>query len=1508
MRLAAAVALASIFQSGTADRAHLDPSLPCCVFHQAAHCNVSMSVEFSSSCIASYELFRTDCGGKAIFMEGSAFEQAGELPILAEVMELLHTMIDTRGQMACPDWSDEEYRELQPRPSCRLESPSRGGLQAPAVPACGLPCPLLFAFESLAHPVPALAHTPAGNLYSPQLFLVRMLESMSSTAPTPYSSECAARVGDNNLVGLEALIENYEETLGQAEGNLPGGHWEGTSQCPEDIAMTSDCPPPGVLSPETAPEDGVPVGSACNVASTLDLLPNTCTSAGMLDGGCSMQIPLDALVGTPDLNLQIAFGTCPSSLLPFMSLRIGGTGATTLLAPCSSDDDCGQDHTCFDMFGVANEYEATPEGGTAYDEMARDFLEFVGYQGDQNATMEAIMSVDVGSGIMTAIRKFYDDQAITLRADQLFPMCLPQGGATGAFDWDEAGGACASRWGEHDETGGDGMRAADCEALSWQECEHFSRDVSSHGCTLFSGDGIDPYCSYFENRITHSNAHQTYEFVPPPPGDCEGMTTDECAADFMCHWATNGGVVPSPTRIMEGLEMPLENRQRSFEAGNGLTYTCGEHQCEEDSCNPVSEWVISPDGYSKCASIGYASFSAEMFVAQTRGDAGTCTRYTAISLAGVLEPWDGRLADGTSVFDLKDTPSLIPAGTPMDDTWYASTCDGLFVARVSDRIFGAYKAPALFPIFEEFALMFRTIILGDAANADECVTDEQIQSFFTPWSVQYWLTAVSAWGPTEDDTPALLPTLESVGKEMMEAYAAEAKDDSQCPVVCHLDVDCWDENCEIPDGMEFGSEYHFPSEDNYRIEECGWQRHRDPSCLGPHPGYPSFTLPSTCTAAGYSAEPSNGCAASYDLSWATGGETLSVDFAVAKCAHNPISLSATRIMCGDDDLTALCNYGHGWCDGEHDCADPQQTCEPFPPELLDDSNWLDRNDDPVSSFMGDEVAADGFEFWAPFLESLLQTSSHRARWVLLPAPPGWEAPTLADQTPEDILATVMAATDTIPVLDSGDMSRADETHFPPQDMSVCHSESEMSSQYVVVFSAPPEILCSGPDGRCHNPTDHLFYQAAPANMDCEWSSQAWTNEVILNSPGFEVLTHVGLCTPNMLSGSMSCEYQNNTKVPSGPVAKEVINFIRGLFGDTPYPTLPAGLGYCVPEDPGFDPRSEDPWMEDPGDLVRQDEDTDRVSLVGLNSWQLPDGLGDAGLDVVSMDPPYGQETCGLVYVQEVVIAATTHIPGAVSAEALQTALASAAPAGATVTITSIETSVESTFELPAGTELDLERKMELREQIATAYGGSAHQVELDGVRRRRLQDDDAIAVTFTFTTTQSFQSPDTTALTDAITAATGAAPISVADPATAAVSTNVQYTVTIQRDGTEDDDVAELVAQATNTAALAAPLDGQVTDVGGGAIDTNTLTAGLTATQVGSPVAVRATTTQVAAEAAGLQTVAAVAAPVAAPSTGAPSTPPSTPPTTPASTSRGGLASFVGSMLVTAAAMLELVV
>lgn len=61
------------------------------------------------TCSASYEILRTDCSGKIIFMHNSPYEVDVEIPFLASTLELLHEMINTRGAATCDAWSEAEF-------------------------------------------------------------------------------------------------------------------------------------------------------------------------------------------------------------------------------------------------------------------------------------------------------------------------------------------------------------------------------------------------------------------------------------------------------------------------------------------------------------------------------------------------------------------------------------------------------------------------------------------------------------------------------------------------------------------------------------------------------------------------------------------------------------------------------------------------------------------------------------------------------------------------------------------------------------------------------------------------------------------------------------------------------------------------------------------------------------------------------------------------------------------------------------------------------------------------------------------------------------------------------------------------------------------------------------------------------------------------------------------------------------------------------------------------------
>ena len=329
--------------------------------------------------------------------------------------------------------------------------------------------------------------------------------------------------------------------------------------------------------------------------------------------------------------------------------------------------------------------------------------------------------------------------------------------------------------------------------------------------------------------------------------------------------------------------------------------------------------------------------------------------------------------------------------------------------------------------------------------------------------------------------------------------------------------------------------------------------------------------------------------------------------------------------------------------------------------------------------------------------------------------------------------------------------------------------------------------------------------------------------------------------------------ETNTKVAAGPLTLEVVNFLRDVFGDADYTALPAGLGYCVPEDLEAQFDSLD---SDTDERLTFDDTTNTLTIAGLNAATLPTGIGDSGLPSVAMTPPYGQETCGLVAVTVITVPAEVALPGAVSRTDVQAALEAQAPTGADVVITSVETTVSSTFAIPSTITVTPAMRTSMKEQIATTYGVQVAQVSLAGVRRllgseadrRRLQD---TTVTFEITTSDATTliTPSSSQLNAAIVASdlpVQTADLTVADPAAATMSTEVEYTVVARADvGT---DATALTAALQDTAAVATSLN----------IDPTTIVV-----QVETAVIVSETTTTAAATAAGVTSTAIVAAPVA---------------------------------------------
>ena len=1017
-------------------------------------------------------------------------------------------------------------------------------------------------------------------------------------------------------------------------------------------------------------------------------------------------------------------------------------------------------------------------------DIAKEFIGLAhGSRTDPDPVLDTTLAAaDFGSIMMTHLRRYYDNVDIPLTGSAIMPMCLPAGGANGVYDWqaDDAVGSCVNRFGE-DRGASTGMRQPDCnqnmlgDAMEDGGRMHDATSCAAAGCTWDTPAWNPGGQCGGTSSISADSIEAT----------CNGHVTEEnCGQDTynsLCEWVQPAVVAVNDDRLEEELVAPLATGTRSASfVVDGVTYQCGDYPAtcgtEDDGSDvtmcPASAWATDSftGELSKCISGGFGDFTAEMFVVHS-ADGSACKRTTILDMNNVIQAWDGLLDDGSSVFSLKTTPSVTGTAS-LADVWFEHRCDGTFILRAADGLVGAMKIPSLYPILEKFVEIYRTVILADASDPsiDQCVTDEQIQSFFMPWTTQFGLTLFSGWSTTE--APTLLPAMDNPGKSIMESLIEDAHLEGCARVLS----DCDTTYCSrSDDSMQSNWQRDdYDDQESCENDRCTVTRDvtTDPSCVEAVK-YPSLTLPNSCNLAAFSAEPSVGCAMSYDLSWMFDGEPLATELHLAKCAHNPMSLSAVSVKCAST-ADGLCNYGRDWCSTATPCSDPDMTCSTI------DQTWAS----------GAEVGGDG----------------------------------------------------TCDFTNCGGDGEAD-----------CPSCDIIS--FLMGAAAVPAAACS---------TRSMETCSSSSSGDCYESYPDGVFACAGLSPG---------------------EVEKNTAVAAGPMTKELVNFMRNSFSDSAYTTLPAGIGYCVPEDTTA---IEDSLNAEVEQRITYDEDAYTLAIVGLNSATLPTNHGaKSGLESVAMTPPYGQETCGLVVVTQVVVPAAIAMPATIAAPvdetALQAALEASAPAGAEVVITAIETTVTSTLELPVGTTLDNEAKTNLKKGISEGYskaaccidgaecpGGSsscvkagcgtcisAAQVTLQGVRRmletderRQLQ----VAVTYEVATNDAatLSEPTATALTTTIVAADigiTAADIAVADPAQAVVAVAVEYNVIVVQDaGTDASAVTASLQETSNVAALA-------TAMGVNAADMTVV--------VEEAIVVEETTTPAEAAAAGVTAAPVVAAPVA---------------------------------------------
>lgn len=538
---------------------------------------------------------------------------------------------------------------------------------------------------------------------------------------------------------------------------------------------------------------------------------------------------------------------------------------------------------------------------------------------------------------------------------------------------------------------------------------------------------------------------------------------------------------------------------------------------------------------------------------------------------------------------------------------------------------------------------------------------------------------LSEWGPG-NARPDLLPPILSPGEMLMDFLFPP--DDGDCPVVGG-DEACFHQVCA---DLQWSTVHNFESESDCQIQFCGGERDfRTNSSCAVWPDYPRVLLPPSCTLSTLSSEPSRGCALSYDVGHIWGGP-LAVDIALQKCRHNPMSLSAVSVKCAGGRPRPLpwqpvppetmpaqgdCGYGHSWCSDREPCADPSHECVELPlPEVsayrMDDANEVD----PVSIFMGIEGFPPGRIRVEPCLDAYCRPTRYTApstsiRWLIWRrgVDPNWAQRASAERP--DVFhvngSLVERSSFEDPVfLNSGPYGCGLLGMLGGDNDDICASsyvtpngfhDWEFSGEDGRLFER--EIGCMASDRhvvvlvsidsqhpKYEDPTwrPGLYVETVGGHVNGEFSRPVdVVDEGTYDETGIigqSIRVYLGTFelvggTADVCSASMDA---SNTRVQSGELAKEAVNHVRGLFGDPAYAELPEGLGYCMPsiERTG----TVDEILEDETLMVLDDG---ALTVPGLQAGSVPLGLGGTTLDHLGMDPPYGQEMCGLLSFRELMM-------------------------------------------------------------------------------------------------------------------------------------------------------------------------------------------------------------------------------------------------------------------------------
>ena len=502
----------------------------------------------------------------------------------------------------------------------------------------------------------------------------------------------------------------------------------------------------------------------CTHKGYLRLLPATCSLATLKAGkGCAFQISLTDVVGTEGFNLAVAMSLCPKSMLPYVSIRVSGPGATKLFAPCSQDSHCGKGQKCQDIL-------AGDEGmpATTWTDAGKDFAELIfsgkafdvpmGWDKVKDRVNKLVAKHGIGTEVMRIVRSYYDSSQLTLGSNQVMPICVPKG-----------------------------------KLLTW------------NGSTGIEFNDV---------------------------GDVK-------------------------------LQSPVTSNPILAWTIKGVEYKCDKSESIESENIQWKKQDSRTDVKCVSAKLEKVAPLVNLFTSKTTAQ-GKCTVTTLVDVIGLLKPWETK---GTDVFADKylHGPSV---ANSKDNQWFQRDCDGAIVGSLAKNIYAAVKVPALNHIMDTFTELVRTIASEEAKTVDQaCLTDDQIMSYYMPWTLDFWLNLATSWGP-DKKTPALLPKSSSVG----EALAKKMFTD---------------------DGSLNG----------IRV-----------------------ATPATCTLAGY---PEKGCGLSYDLSWLANKEKIAMDVHIKKCARNPIGLADVSVLCSSQDGNdkGLCGYGRNWCStSDNKCQSKKDKC------------------------------------------------------------------------------------------------------------------------------------------------------------------------------------------------------------------------------------------------------------------------------------------------------------------------------------------------------------------------------------------------------------------------------------------------------------------------------------------------------------------------------------------------------------------------------------------------------